>query len=182
MNIDDRVKERYVIGGLILLLLFTISIDVWTAVRVPDILIQELNPIYIMSGNLYILIFINIITLAYLSYTLIKKVSLAKIYIIIIMTIFMMFGHMFGAYSNLEASKQYTTEPEAFVEKYSGENAPSDTSKMGKYFLITFYIILLPIGLSILSFVLAHKIYVWRQPKRDKMVDEMCKLARKLED
>ena len=92
-------------------------------------------------------------------------------------TIYLSAGHLFGAWSNITATESYQENPEEFVETIKEYDAKE---KINAYMIFVGAVMVLPIVISFIAFSIAMYFYKKRQPKREKIVNQICKLTRKL--
>jgi len=178
LNVSNRKKEKYMMLSLLFLIMVTSIIDLITAFLGPHE-IAEINPIYLLTGNFWILMVINFLVMFWFIKSLYQKISLPKIFFLVIILLFLSFAHIFGAYSNIKATRIYDTQPEAFEAYYE---TTTTSHQYYEYFKIVSVIMIIPIFLSLISFMISYKIFEWRQPKRELIVEEIIKLSKKLEE
>jgi hypothetical protein len=178
-ELDKQTKEKLLLWFIFFILICSTGLDLWTAFNTPLYEIAEINPVYLLTGNIWVLIIINIVFVIYFIYMMQKKLSLAKIFFVTIMIAYMSFGHFFGAYSNIRTEAIYEKDPGVFEERHA---QVTKQAAAGHYFNIMFVVVVLPAWLSIGSFVIAHKIYMWRRDRREQIISQIEYLVKELGD
>jgi len=172
-------KEKILLWSLFGLLILSTIADMYTALSSGIIEIAEVNPVYLVTGNIWVLIIINVIIVWYIIHELSIRVSLARIYALVLILVFVTVGHLFGTYSNIKAVAAQNADPVGFEEARQEIRA---ASKAYVYFRAISVIMLMPMMLSFLVFVITHKIYQWRRPERERMIHEIKVLSKNLEE
>ena len=171
------LTEKRLLWGMIGVLIATTLLDMFSALRLPIFSIAESNPIYLLTGNVFPLIIMNIVVILWMWNNLNKKLSLQKIFVYSMLTLYLSVGHGFGIYSNLNAQQQYEAEPEEFIE-YA--QSFSTEEKISAYVVIVGLIMFMPIVISIIAFNIAMYFYGKRAPKRDKIILQIHRLSKKV--
>ncbi len=177
MKLKKYITEKNLVYLLIFTLVTTTIVDIYTALTSPIFFMAETNPIYILTGSILPLLLLNIVTIVWFSRNIKNSISIPKIFVFCMITIYLSAGHLFGAWSNITATKQYQENPEEFVEMVEEYDAKE---KINAYMIFVGVVMVLPIVISFIAFSIAMYFYRKRQPKRDKIVNQICKLTRKL--
>lgn len=190
---------------MIVLLLLTTFIDLYTAMRSPIFHIAEANPLKLYLNNT--LVFVTIIMMITLGaiYFLKSYLSLHKIFIVSTFVVYAIGGHLFGAYSNITADNQfranyayednvYPQDSRQFKAVESKNNLvvnefkkdyekyyPDKKAVVTNYFSIIGLLVMVPLILNYISFYVAFSFYNSRRGKRDLIVNDIYKKARKLQ-
>lgn len=179
MKLSQMFTERIVFYILVVILIITTLVDMYTAFTSPIFEIAETNPLYLLIGSIAPLIIISFIAIIFLLYHLNKGISLFKIYLFSLIIVYLSFGHLVGAYSNILATNKYNEDPET-VEKYLEEEAATTKQKIISYNILIGVFIVLPIILSSVAFYITTFLYHKKKPERDKIIYEIKKLADKI--
>ena len=177
MKLKKYITEKNLVYLLIFILVATTLIDLYTALTSSIFSMAESNPIYVLTGSILPLLLINIVTIVWFGRNIKNSISIPKIFVFCMITIYLSAGHLFGAWSNITATEQYQENPEEFVEMVGEYDAEA---KIRSYMIFVGAVMVLPIVISFIAFSIAMYFYRKRQPKRDKIVDKICKLTRKL--
>ena len=169
--------EKNLLWLLIGILIITTAIDAFTAFRLPIFEIAEINPIYLLTGNVMPLIIINIFVVFWMARNLKNGISIGKIFFFVILTLYLSVGHGFGIWSNLSAGEEYEQDPEGFIE-YAQAITPKERAQA--YGILVGIVMVLPIVISIIAFNIAMFFFGKRQPIRDRIIQEMLELAERL--
>ncbi len=172
-----KITEKKILWTLIVLLFVTTIADLWTAFGSPVFKISESNPLFLLEGGIVTLLILTTLITVFLIRTLFKSISLTKLFIVFMFTIYLCAGHILGATTNIRATQNYYEAPEEYVE--SMKQLTTD-DKMQSYFWLVGLFMLLPIILSSIAFALAHKIYELRKSKREQIVDKIFELGHQL--
>ena len=175
---SKHINEKKLLYILIGILVITTIADIFSAMRLPIFEIAESNPIYILTGSTMPLIWLNIFVVIWYSRSLKNSISIPKIFIFCMMTLYLSIGHGFGIYSNITAGEEYQKNPEGFIE-YAQAITPQE--KIQAYGFLVGIIMVMPIMISFLAFCIAMYFYGKRQPERDKITHAIYKLSKKLE-
>jgi hypothetical protein len=152
--------------------------DLWTAFSSPLFHLLETNPLYLTYG-VWPLTILNFIWIAILIIGMKKAFKLFTLFSVIMATLFIGYGHILGGMANLDATKLYYTDNEKVMEY--AEKATTQ-QKMDSYYEFVFERIMYPYLLCIIGFTIIFFLYKLRKPKRDKYVDEICRLAAKIRE
>ena len=177
MKLKKYITEKNLVYLLIFVLVATTIVDIYTALRSPIFEIAEVNPIYILTGSVMPLLLLNLIIVIWFSRNIKNSISIPKIFVFCLITIYLSAGHLFGAWSNITVTKEYQENPEEFVEAVKEYDAKE---KINAYMIFVGAVMVLPIVISFIAFSIAMYFYKKRQPKREKIVNQICKLTRKL--
>jgi len=169
-----KVTERRILIAFTVLLLVTTVADMYTALTSPVFQIAETNPIYVYTNSIWPLIAMTLFITSWIIVNLSKRISLTKIFLFCMLSLYLSVGHGFGAYSNIKATEQYEQDTEGFVERI-GEVTVQE--KVNAYFLVVGFIMLMPLVISSIAFTAALWIYDKRKPKREKIMDKIYELA-----
>ncbi len=182
MDLKKYITERNLLYILIGLLLITTAIDMWTAFTSPIFEIAEMNPIYMLTGTKAPLVVLTIIITLWIIKNISKSISIFKIFLFTLMTIYLTVGHSVGAYSNILATQQYeeTIDPIEKEELIQDYREYDTKDKFMGYFILVGIVMLLPILLSMIAFYTTMYFYNKRKPQRDIIIDEIYKLSSKL--
>ncbi len=178
MSWFDKYKtERNLLYLLIFILIATTLVDMFTVFRLPIFEIAESNPIYLLTGNVMPLVIINILVVIWLLRNLGKAISIPKIFVFVMLTLYLSVGHGFGIWSNLAAGERYEEDPEQFIETVQAITAKE---KVQAYGLLVGFVMLLPIFISIIAFNISMYFYGQRQPLRERIMQEIYELVSRL--
>ncbi len=171
------LSEKQVLLILVTILIITTIADMYTAFSSPIFKIGETNPIYVYTNSIWPLVALTILLTSYIINNLRKRLSLFKIFIATMMTLYLSLGHSFGAWSNITSTEEYYEDPELFVERIETITV---SQKVEIYFILVGIVMLMPIFISGVAFVVAFFIYNKRKPVRDKITDKIYELAVRL--
>ncbi len=174
---SEHINEKKLLYILIGILVITTVADIFSAMRLPIFEIAESNPIYVLTGSTMPLIWLNIFVVIWYSRSLKNSISIPKIFIFCMMTLYLSIGHGFGIYSNITAGEEYQKNPEGFIEDVQ---AITPQEKIQAYGFLVGIVMVMPIIISFIAFTIAMYFYGKRQPKRDKITQDIYKLAKKL--
>ncbi len=177
MKLKKYITEKNLIYLFISILVITTVADIYTALSSPIFQIAETNPIYVLTGSILPLLLLNIIIIIWFGRSIKNSISIPKIFVFCMITIYLSAGHLFGAWSNITTTEQYQENPEEFIGIVKEYNAKE---KINSYMIFVGVVMVLPIVISFIAFIIAMYFYRKRQPKREKIVDKICKLTRKL--
>ena len=177
MKLKKYITEKNLVYLLIFTLVATTIVDIYTALRTPIFQIAETNPIYVLTGSILPLLLLNIIIIIWFGRSIKNSISIPKIFVFCMITIYLSAGHLLGAWSNITATEQYQENPEEFIGIVKEYNAKE---KINSYMIFVGVVMVLPIVISFIAFSIAMYFYGKRQPKRDKIVNKICKLTKKL--
>lgn len=175
--VREHLTEKRLLYGLIAILVVTTIADIYSAMRLPIFEIAESNPIYVLTGSTLPLIWLNIFVVVWYSRSLKNSISIPKIFIFCMLTLYLSVGHGFGIYSNITAGEEYQKNPEGFI---ADVKAITPAEKMQAYGLLVGIVMVMPIIISFIAFSVAMYFYGKRQPKRDKIMRDIYKLAKRL--
>jgi len=177
INLSKHITENKLLWGLIVLLLLSTLLDIYTAYSSPIFELAETNPIYVITGSKAPLLIANVVVLIWIARNLTRSVSIFKIFVFSLAAIYLSTGHLVGAYANITSTNEYNENPEkvmAQIEQYSVKD------KFTAYTWIVGLAILLPILLSITAFSIAMFFFNKRKSQREKVIDEIYKLTFRL--
>ena len=95
---SKHINEKRLLYILIGILVITTVADIYSAMRLPIFEIAESNPIYVLTGSTMPLIWLNIFVVIWYSRSLKNSISIPKIFIFCMMTLYLSIGHGFGIY------------------------------------------------------------------------------------
>ncbi len=185
MNPKQIITENTLFYLLIGILLLATFLDIYTAFTSPIFEIAEVNPIYVLTGSKVPLLIVTLIVTIWIVSNLNKSISLPRIFLFTSITLFLTFGHVVGVYANTVSTNQYMeteSDPAAraeIIEQYQNHDMKS---KLINYSLIVGVIVGLPFILTTISFVIAMYFHNQRKSKREKIMDEIYNLARRLNE
>ncbi|KKM19354.1 hypothetical protein LCGC14_1656540 [marine sediment metagenome] len=171
------ITETRVMWAIAITLIATTIIDMYTAFTSPVFFIAETNPIFLLFGSRGPLVLITIFATIWIITTINKSISLFRLYVFSLIFIYLSFGHLLGAYSNIVATQKYEQNATQVLELYE---ETTTKEKIKSYNLIVGIFMLLPVGLSVLAFFITNWLYHRRKPERDKLTIEIKKLADKI--
>ena len=116
MKDNKYLNEKNLLWLLIIILVITTVIDVYTAINSPAFEIAELNPIYVLTGSLAPVMILSVVVTILILRTLRTSISISKIFSFTMLTIYLSIGHGYGAASNIYAGKLYVENPTEFIE------------------------------------------------------------------
>ncbi len=177
MKSKKYITEKNLLYLFIGILFITTVADIYTALTSPIFEIAEANPIYVFTGSVIPLLVINIVVLIWFIRSLRNSISIFKIFFFCMITLYLSVGHGFGIWSNITATNSYQENPEQYIETI-GEYEAKD--KINAYMTLVSFVMVLPIVVSTIAFSVAMYFYEKRQPKREKIVNKICKLTKKL--
>ncbi len=175
--INKHLNERRLLYILIFILILTTAADIYTALKTPVFEIAESNPIYVLTGSTTPLFILTLIATAWIIKSLRSSISLAKIFVFVMMAVYLSLGHGFGMWSNLQADADYQQNPEEFVEYAKSMDS---VEKIQIYSILIGVVMLLPIVVSIMAFNITMFFYGKRAPKREKIMGQIYGLAQRL--
>lgn len=177
MKLKKYMTEKNLLKLFIGLIIVTTIADIYTALSSPIFSIAEMNPIYILTGSVVPLLVINVLVVVMIARTLRKSISITKIFIFCMFTLYLSLGHGFGVWSNISATNDYEAHPQKYIEKIEQYDVKD---KITSYVILMGLIMLLPIFISFTAFFVAMYFYEKRQGKREKIITKICKLTNKL--
>lgn len=175
--LEDHLTEKRLLYILIFILIGTTLADLLSALTSSVFKIAETNPIYLLTGNARPLIILNIFSVIWFARNLKNSISIPKIFVFCLITLYLSVGHGFGIWSNITAEQQYQENPAVFVREVE---EITTKEKVEAYSLLIGIVMLLPILIAVIAFYVAMYFYTKRQPKREKIMGEIYKLAKKL--
>ena len=173
-KLKQYLTEKRLLYLLIIILISSTLIDMYTALSTPAFEIAEVNPIYVLTGSVTPLVILSVIIVYFISRTLVRSISIVKIFMYVMFTIYLSIGHGVGIASNVYADKEYNEDPEKFIEEAA---KVKPTEKIGLYSGLIFFVMLLPIIISVVAFHIAMYFYGKRLPKREKIMMKIYGLA-----
>lgn len=173
--LNNIFTERNILYTISAALIVTTIIDLYTAYTSPIFKIAESNPIYLTYGLLPLTI-ANIIVLGIFMFGIKKTLKLTMIFVFVLGSIFLSYGHLIGANSNIEATKIYEKNPEV-VTTYL--QTMTKEQKIAGYTDLVLNRLLYPYMLVVIAFALTMIIFEQRKPQRQKYIDEGIKLLLK---
>jgi len=171
------IKEKYIVYGMIGLLLLTTIFDFYTAFTSPIFSLGETNPLVLLFGNAIILTIVAIGLTSYIIWKLKTQISLMGIYIFVLATIYLSLGHVVGGVTNMISTNEYYDNPQQVVQELR-EVTVSDKALI--YAGVVFVFLILPVIVSIFAFSITRSLYIQRGDKRLKVIDNIQQLAKKL--
>ncbi len=171
------ITERNLLLLLVSLLLIASLIDIYTAFTSPIFEIAEMNPIYVLTGSKGPLIIVSILVTVWIIKSIYSSISIFKIFLFTLMTIYLIFAHSVGIYMNNLATEQYYENPEEVI-KQTSEYKPKD--KFINYSILMGLVMMIPVIFSMIAFHVTMVFYNSRKPKREKIIDDVYKLTHKL--
>lgn len=171
------MKDRTLFWLLIGLLVVTTVFDFYTAITSDVFEIAEANPIYLATGNIYILFLVTAFVTGFIFMNLKNRLRLRTIFIFVILTLYLCMGHLVGSYSNIRANKMYHEDPGGVTKQIEKD---SKNDKLISYMRTVGIVILFPYFMSILAFFITERIYLARRTEHDRIVNQICKLTDKL--
>ncbi len=177
MKLKKYITEKNLLYSFIGVLIITTIADVYTALSSPVFEIAEANPIYLLTGSVVPLLVMTVFITIWFARNLTNSISIGKIFMFCMLTIYLSVGHGFGVWSNITATNQYQENPEEYIENIEVYEVKD---KVTAYFILVGIVMMLPIVVSLIAFTIAMYFYEKRQPKRDKIVDKICGLTKKL--
>ena len=183
MKFKQHLTEKNLLYTLIGMLLLSTFLDMYTAFTSPMFEIAETNPIYVLTGSKGPLLILTFIITAWIIRNLKSSISLYKIFTFSLVTIYLILGHLVGTYGNTmatnayEASEYNGTARQEIIEEYKDYDAKE---KFISYSIIVGLVLLLPYILSFIAFAITMYFFSKRKSKREKIMDEIYKLIKEL--
>lgn len=177
MKLKKYITEKNLLYLFIGILIITTIADIYTALTSPVFKIAEANPIYMLTGSVIPLLIMTIFITLWIIKHLSGSISILRIFMFCMFTVYLSVGHGFGVWSNITATNNYQENPEQYMETAEGYEVKD---KFSAYMILVGVVMLLPIMVSIVAFYVAIYFYEKRQPKREKIINKVCKLTRKL--
>ncbi len=182
LNYKKYITEKNLLYFFIGLLLITTVLDIYTAFSSPLFEIAEMNPIYMLTGSKAPLLILTVIITLWIIKNISKSISIFKIFLFTLMTIYLTVGHSVGMYSNIMATQQYekTIDQEKKEELIQEYKEYDNKDKFIGYSIVVGIVMAVPVFLSMIAFIVSMHFYNKRKPQRDKITDEIYKLSSKL--
>ncbi len=177
MKLKEKLTEKNLLYFFIFVLVATTLGDLFTAIRLPIFEIAETNPLYLITGNVFPLVFLNILSIIWISRNLKNSISISKIFIVSMLVVYLSIAHGVGMWSNITAGQQYQQDPQGFVQDVQ---AISPREKATAYGLVIGVIMIMPIIISFIAFQIALFFYTKRLPKREKIMLEIYELSKRM--
>ena len=171
------ITEIRVMWTIAISLIASTLIDMYTAFTSPIFFIAETNPLFLLFGSRGPLVLISIFATIWIFYTIKKSISLFRLYAFCLIFVYLTFGHLLGAYTNIVATQKYEQNATAVVELYE---QTTTAEKIKNYNLLVGLFMLLPMILSLIAFFITSWIYYKRLPEREKAMLEIKKLTDKI--
>lgn len=171
------MTEKNLLYLLIGILIITTIIDMYSALSSPIFKIAESNPIYLFTGSVAPLLVMNILVVIWIAANLKRSISISKIFLFCMLTLYLSLGHGVGVWANITATNDYKENPEQFIEKIQEYDVKD---KVNSYLWMVSIVMILPLVVSFIAFSIAIYFYEKRQPKRNRIIYDICKLTRKL--
>ena len=199
------MKEKTLYLLMIGLLALTTFIDLYTALRSPIFHVAEANPLKVYLGNTLLVVTIILLITVLASYYLKTQVSLQMIFAMSTFFIYVIAGHLIGAYYNIEADSQFRTHYDyednvyqqdssqyravesknnLVMDKYKRDYEkvyPDKKAVVTTYFSIVGLLVGVPMFLNWIAFYVAFSFYHSRRDKREVIVGEIYKKAKRLQ-
>ena len=172
-----ELSEKQVLYALIFILIASTVIDIYTALSSPVFLIAETNPIYLLTNSVIPLLVTAVLVTAWIIVNLNNRISLIKIFVFSMISLYLSVGHGFGAWSNIYATDQYEQDKEGFIESVKDIDV---RTKITSYSMFVGVVMFMPILISIAAFYITMFFYNKRKSKREKVIDDILKSAWKL--
>lgn len=172
---NNFFTEKNIIILLGIILGITTIVDLYTAYTSPIFEVAETNPIFIAYGILPLTI-MNFVYMGFLLYGMKKSIKLSWIYGFVLATIFISFGHVLGAQSNIEATGKYNYNPEKVMEAI---NNTTDAERIDFYTNFVMTKLFIPFTLSFIGLLITYYLFDLRRPEREKYIDEGIDLIMK---
>ncbi len=191
---------------LVFILIATPITDYGTAYLSPISHLAEANPIYILANGFFLLVTAGFVAAILFLYHLKKALSLQMIFSLALAVLFLSYGHLSGTYSNIQSSQSfldnYRYHSDDYIQQSPAELQPllqqqnqqalyqyqkdhqemlQSSNRIRQYFNITSLYALIPMLLSLGAFLIALKFHNARKPEREKIVDEIHKLSKRLQ-
>jgi len=158
-------------------LILTSLADIITALSSPIFKIAESNVLIVLLGTETPLLLLSIGVVIWIWHGLKKRVSLPTLYIFSMLAVYLSFGHIIGAMSNIWATSSYNENPEEVAKAYQNMN-PND--KISNYFIVMGLFVTLPVVLSFLAFYAAYTIFCNREGERQAIILKIKNLIKNL--
>ena len=177
MKLKKYITEKNLLWLFIGVLVITTLADIISALTSPVFSIAESNPIYVLTGSVMPLLIINVLVIIVIAKNLNRCVSITKIFVFCMFTVYLSLGHGFGVWSNIAATNDYEEHPQKYIERIEQYDVQD---KISAYMVLVGFVMLLPIIVSLIAFSTAMYFYEKRQSKRNRIVTKICKLTKKL--
>lgn len=162
---------------LIGVLLIATFLDIYTAFTSPIFEEAETNPIYVLTGSKAPLLLVTLFFTVWVIKNIRSSISLPKLFLFTSVIIYMTFGHLVGMYSNFSTTQIYYENPEVVMEAIENYDT---AEQIGTYSLVVGLLVMIPFMLAFGSFWITMFFYDKRKPKREKITDDIYKLASRL--
>ncbi len=166
----------WILGGIVII---STLIDMYTAFTSPAFELGESNPLFVIFGNTFLLIILNIFIMIFLIWMVRNGITLTAIFLFTMLLLYLSAGHFLGAYSNVMATESYNEDPEAFTERMM-DVSPKD--KIVNYSIVVGIFMVLPVVISTFAFIMSLYFFNKRKPKREKIYGKIRKLIEKVGD
>lgn len=162
------INQTSVLWVMMLVLITTTGIDMYTAFSSPIFDIAETNPIFLFIGTKTLVVLTVLITF-FLFYKLKTLLSLPMLYTFSLLILYSSMLHLVGAMTNISATSAYLADPEMFVQAIE---SVSDTQKVQSYMIIVSFG-LVPYLLAVIAFYVSYYLFLQRKGNRDKIILEI---------
>lgn len=168
--------ERNIYITLAIILLLTTVIDIVTAVSSPVFEIAEINPIYVLTRSVLVMLSFSLLIVGFFIIRSLTRISMLGIFTYMMLFVYISAAHLFGAYSNVTSHQDFQADPEGYTEQVQ---AISSNDKINAYMLVIGLLFMMPMFLSGIAAYLTQRIYNFRQPKRERLVELSYNLLHK---
>ncbi len=179
MKLKKYITEKNVMLLFIGMIVITTIADIYSALTSPVFFIAETNPIYILTGSVVPLLVINALVVVWITINLRKSISITKIFVICMITVYLTLGHGFGVWSNISATNDYEEHPDKYIQMVQEYDT---NDKIMSYLLLVGIVMIMPIVVSMIAFIVAMYFYEKRQGKRNRIITKIWKLSRELKN
>lgn len=184
---------------LIFLVWFSTFFDMTTAINNPVFVHSEANPLFILFGGFTVAFALNFLLNMFLTYKLLKSISIRMIYIVVTFMIMLTSAHLYGSYTNLVVSKQFSDSvikekvqlqqmygdslSDNEINYYAQQNIVNDYKKislwdkLSYYFGTIFLFVIIPLSLGFISFFISIHVFEKRNDKRTTVIKQIKKLT-----
>jgi len=176
-KINFNVTEKQIVWTLLILIVISTIVDLYTAVSSPIFEIAEANPLYVYTGSITLTVMAGIVVVFFIFRRFLNAVSLPTIFGYTLICLYIIGGHAFGTWTNISATSTYYENPEETIQKIE---AVSDGVRVQSYGLLML-ILFVPVVIAVVAFTVSYKIFLLRRPKREQLLAEVVKLVNKIE-
>jgi hypothetical protein len=173
--VEKILTEKNIIIFLGILLFVTSMIDLYTAYTSPIFEEAETNPIYVTYGILPLTL-ITFLWMYIIWQGLKRSIRMTWIFAFVMACLFLIYGHILGAESNINATAQYMENPQKVLDIIHTRTAEQ---KIESYKTFVFDKLLIPYLIDVIGFMIFYYLFYQRKSKREKNIEEGIMLLMK---